>query len=337
MLAPIFASLSFLLPLQELSKASLAPEAPTLPAPFHALAASRPDGSRATLFFGDALDPAAPRPLLVYVEGSGAQSLFYRLEDGRLAVGMLGLVAGHARSEYVVAAVEKRGVRFGDMGTYGAGQGASAEYTRHATLEARAADVRLLLTSALALPGIDPGRVLLLGHSEGADVAARVAAEDERVTHVAFLSGGGAPQFFDMFVLTRAQMRESGASEEAIEEALRALEEDVRRIVAAPESDAEFFQGHAYRRWASFATQASADSLVEAQARLFVAHGTADRSVPIESFDYLVARLLCAGRGDAVIRRYPGRDHSFIPVGAEPGYEGFLEVVDEVLEWARGG
>lgn len=36
-----------------------------------------------------------------------------------------------------------------------------------------------------------------------------------------------------------------------------------------------------------------------------------------------------------MIRRNPGRDHSFIPVGAESGYESFLEVVDEMLAWAR--
>lgn len=212
MLAPFFASIALLLPYQELAREPAGPGELPLPAPFHALSAARPDGSRATCLFGDALDPGAPRPLLVYVEGSGARSLSYRLEDGRIAMGIFGLLAGYARAEYVVAAVEKRGVPFGDMGTRGGGEGASAEYTRRATLEERAADVRLLLTTALARPGIDPSQVVLLGHSEGADVVARVAAEDERVTHVAFLSGGGAPQFFDMFVLTRERMRAGGTT-----------------------------------------------------------------------------------------------------------------------------
>jgi hypothetical protein len=42
-----------------------------------------------------------------------------------------------------------------------------------------------------------------------------------------------------------------------------------------------------------------------ATAKFYVAHGTADAVVPIESFDYLVTRLLTSGREDAVIRRSP--------------------------------
>ena len=34
-------------------------------------------------------------------------------------------------------------------------------------------------------------------------------------------------------------------------------------------------------------------------------------------------------------RSVPGRDHSFMKTGAEPGYEGFLEVLDEVVSWAE--
>ena len=310
-----------------------------VPEPFQTLTPARADGSEARIFVDEtrllegASDAAAP--LLVYVEGSGAQSLFYRLDDGRIAMGIFGLIAERTRSEYVVASIDKRGVEFGDMGTRGIGEGASEEYTRHATLENRAADVRLLLSTLLEGGAIDPKRVVLLGHSEGADVVARVAAEDERVTHVAFLSGGGCAQFYDMFLTTRRVMRESGASDEEIEKRMSELEDDVRKIVAKPESDTDFFQGHAYRRWASFATQAAADSLVRTKARLFLGHGTADESVPIESFDYLVVRLLCAQHKDVTVRRFPNRDHSFIEVGSEPGYEGFLSVVDEVVEWAR--
>jgi hypothetical protein len=92
--------------------------------------------------------------------------------------------------------------------------------------------------------------------------------------------------------------------------------------------------GQAYKRWASFATTGAANSLVRTDASTFLAHGSADRSVPIESFDYLVVRLLCADKPDVTVRRFADRDHSFIPVGAEPGHEGFFEVLDQVVRWA---
>lgn len=74
---------------------------------------------------------------------------------------------------------------------------------------------------------------------------------------------------------------------------------------------------------------------MKCRAKVFAAHGSEDRAVPVESFDYLVMRLLVSGKDDVLIKRYPGRDHSFIPAGAEPGYDGFLEVVGEVLDWAE--
>ena len=118
-----------------------------------------------------------------------------------------------------------------------------------------------------------------------------------------------------MFLLTRRAMRAAGASQTEIEDRMHALEADVRRILAEPDSETQMFQGHAYKRWSSFATQAAADSLVRSKARLFLAHGSADEAVPIDSFDYLVVRLLVARPTHVTIRRYPDRDHSFIPVG----------------------
>jgi len=311
---------------------------PLLRPEFSELAAKRADGSEARIFVTEAeADGETQAPLLIYVEGSGAQSLFYKLDDGRIALGLLGLIAERVDPAYQVAAVEKRGVAFGYMGNRGASDPSLTEYNRHATLRDRAADIRLLI--AVLLDGDERAKrkVVLLGHSEGADVAARVAADDERVTHIAFLSGGGPAQFFDLFLMERNHMRAAGASDEDIEIRMDELEAEIRGILDKPDSETDFFMGHAYKRWASFATTGAADSLVRTNASIFLAHGSADSSVPIESFDYLVVRLLCAGQTDVTVRRFADRDHSFIPVGAEPSYDGFFEVLDQVIDWADEG
>ncbi len=309
-----------------------------LPPAFRQVELARADGSAATVFLGGTgIAAGEKRPLLVYVEGSGAQSLFYELEDGRLAVGMFGPVAGLAGEDYHVAAVEKRGVRFGEMGSYGAATVASEEYAAHATLANRAADVRLLVEALTADPRVDASRVVLLGHSEGADVVAAAAADNPAVTHVVFLSGGGPMQFYDFFLLRRKRMRAAGESPEAIEAAVEQLQDEVRAVLADPDSTTKLFLGHAHRRWSTFATQAPADGLVRAPARIFLAHGSEDTSVPVESFDFLVVRLLVAGHPDVTVRRYPGRDHSLNRAGEAGGPEGFLEVLEEALAWAARG
>ena len=174
----------------------------------------------------------------------------------------------------------------------------------------------------------------LLIYLEGADVAAAVTAQDDRVTHVAYLSGGGAAQFFDFFVQTRKRLAKEGASPEEVETQIAGLEEQIREILADPESETKMFAGHAYKRWSTFATVAAADNLAAGKAKLFLAHGVEDESVPIESFDQLVVDLLRKGRQNVTVRRYPGCDHSYIRVGEEPSNDPFQKVIGEVIAWA---
>ena len=304
-----------------------------LPPVFRQGAAKRADGSTQTFYIGNfngGMD--SHKPLLVFVDGSGAQSHFVRVGD-RVGASLFGLIAQHAGA-YHVAASEKRGVEFAARSTPGAGQGASAEYNRHATLQDRVADLRLLLDTLLAEPNVDTSRVLVIGHSEGADVAAVAAAEDKRITHVAFLSGGGPPQFYDFYLMRRKEMRAAGAKPEEIEAAISQLDGEIRDILDDPQSETRFWLGHAHKRWSTFATTSAAEHLAKARARLFLAHGSEDRSVPIESFDYLVFELLRAGRRDFTARRYAGCDHGFMKAGEEPGSTPFLRVLDDALAWA---
>lgn len=301
---------------------------------FKQLDVARPDGSAATIFVSDFEESFASRkPLLLYLEGSGASSQFIR--DGNMSgYGIYGLVADRASDRFHVATVEKRGVPFGSQAERpGSAIGASEEYLRHATLEERVGDVRLALTALLSQPTVDSTRVMLIGHSEGADVAAVVAGRDERVTHVACLAGGSAPQFFDSFVSRRNELRAAGATAQEIAKSLAELEQQIRTILADPDSTEKFWRGHPYKRWATFAARAAADELVETSANVFVAQGSEDRAVPIESFDYLVVRLLASGKPGVTIKRYPGRDHGFGGKDVEAG-DGLMEVIEEVIDWS---
>lgn len=305
----------------------------SLPPVFLQGAAKRGDQSDLTFFVGNfAPDESGRKPLLIYVEGSGAQSHFVRVGD-KIGYGLFGLMAKEA-TDYHVATVEKRGVEFGANSLRGGGEGASPEYTRYATLSDRVADLRLLLDTLLAEPGVDPSRVLVVGHSEGADVAAVAAAADPRITHVAFLAGGGPPQFYDFYLMRRKEMRSEGAKPEDIEAAMAQLDGEIRAILDDPQSETKFWLGHAYKRWSTFATTSAAEHLAKAKARLFLGHGSEDKSVPIESFDYLVCELLRQGRRDFTAKRYPGCDHSFMKPGEEPSNVPILGVLAEVLTWA---
>jgi len=279
------------------------------------------------------VERVARKPVLVYMEGSGAQSHFLRVGD-RMAHGLGGLVARHVAGNYHGVLIEKRGIEFGYQGSRpGSGEGAPAEYTRFATLASRVEDVRAVLDVLLTQPVVDPRRVVLVGHSEGADVAAAVAAEDKRITHVAFLGAGGACQFFDLLTLRRKEMA-AGASAAEIEAAVQQLEKDFAAVLVDPDSTSKFFYGHAYRRWSTFGLQPPVENLLASRAKLFLAHGSRDRSVPVEAFDYLVVELMRHGRKDVTVRRVPDGDHGFATPDQPDPAEAFMGIIDEVVAWA---
>ncbi len=307
---------------------------PKLPKGFRQFSIPRTDGSTQTAFIADKPGCLERRlPLLIFVDGSGAHSQFFYKGNQR-GYGVYGALAQRAADRFHVATPEKRGVEFGEMGNPGAATDASPEYANHATWENRVAEIRLLIDALIKQPNVDPSRVVVLGHSEGADVAAAVAAADPRVTHCVFLAGGGPTQLFDLMCLRRKEMRKSGASPEEIESSVKELEADYRKIFADPDNEKELFMGHAYKRWASFCAHPPVDSLLKTNAKLFLAQGSEDVSVPVESFDLLVCDLIRNGKKNVEVRRYPGRDHSLSPANTPKNSPPLQDVFDDILAWA---
>jgi dipeptidyl aminopeptidase/acylaminoacyl peptidase len=308
-----------------------------LPPHFRAMALPRADGSTLSAYLVSPRGQSEPKrkPLFVFLQGSGAQSLFMRTPQG-LGYGLGGAIAEQVSAQFHPILIEKRGIDFGfSVDTPGSGEGAPREYTRHATLADRVADVRRVLDAMLRQRWVDPTQVVLAGHSEGADVAAAVAAEDPRVTHVAYLGAGGACQFFDLLTLARRQMKAQGASSKEIHAAVEALQRDMRDVLAHPQADDKLFQGHAYRRWSTFGMKPPVENLLKTRARLFLAHGSEDQAVPVEAFDYLVVELLRHRKPDVTIRRVPGGDHGFATPEQPDHLAALLGMIDEVCAWAQ--
>lgn len=291
-------------------------------------------------YLSDAPD-AEPRPLVVSVQGSGCGSVFGLTDSGRVYGGLQNVVLGDFGDRVRVLVVEKPGVAFGDQPDRpGIGEGCPEVFLREHTVERWTEALRASIAHAVEQPGVDPGRVLILGHSEGADMAAHVAAADpELVSHIALLAGAGVSQLFDMMLLA-GQPRADGEPEADRNARVLEVLETWQRIAADPDSTTMMAWGHPYRRWSSFMANSSAASLerIATTTPMFLAQGTADRSSPIESFDAAVARVLVAG-GDPVIRRVSGVDHGFAPVdagasaGQGHGIDGLKAIMAEAVEW----
>lgn len=313
-----------------------AEDSKTLGIPFQRFTVTDSFGRKVTFYLSSAPreNPTAKLPIVHYIQGSGCQSLFQRRGD-RIGGGYQNVVLQESKKRSRVLVVEKPGVQFLDVAQRpGSALGASAEFLNEHTLPRWAEANLAALRAAWQLPDIDSKQSLVIGHSEGGIVAATMAALEPRITHVASLSGGGPTQLFDL-----VELRSRPQSNDKPGDALRrreAVYAEHAKILANPQSVADFWMGHPYRRWSTFLTHSVIDELLRAKAAIYLAQGTADAAVSVTAFDVLVAELKARGRL-ITADRIEGADHGFrtpeMPAGSPAGMQG---VIGRVLEWFHG-
>ena len=290
---------------------------------------------RIVFYVSEEPDDAGSLPLVVYVHGSGAQSHFVEV-DGRVQgrnghSSLADVVRGRAR----LLIVEKPGVKFLDApADPGGATHASPLFRVEHTLDRWTEAVRAASAAGRKLPGIRAGAVLVVGHSEGGIIAAKLAAECDWITHVAVLAGGGPTQLFDLILLARAGTFFRHISDSADARVDYVLEE-WKKILAHPDDADRLFFGHPYRRWSSFLRTSTLEQLLQTRARIYVAQGTEDQAVAWESFEVLRAELQARAR-DATFDTVAGADHSLAIATAGGRSDGWRDVLQRVVVWFLG-
>lgn len=270
-------------------------------------------------------------PIVVFIQGSGGGSLFGELPDGRRYGGIQNILLTLAEGRFRVLVVEKPGVAFLSQATPpGSAEGCTDEFKREHTPQRWTAAIVAATRAGRALPGIDTSTLLIAGHSEGGDMAAHVGAALPEATHVAILSAGGPTQLFDMAQLARREQTPSESARER-EARVESAYEAWARIMQDPDSIEKSEWGHPNRRWSTFMKASPVQSALSCNARMFLAYGTLDTSVPVESCDVLRAQLTAAGK-DVTTDRRIGEEHGFSKEGQDP-QAGFTIVFNKMIEW----
>jgi pimeloyl-ACP methyl ester carboxylesterase len=273
----------------------------------------------------------APLPLVVYIQGSSCRSLFGRHPDS----GKVITVSGHSVLPQILAkranllVVEKPTVEFLDPGP---GQAPPPEaYAREHTLERWSEAVAAAIRAACESPAVNARAVLVVGHSEGGQVASKVAHDlPGTVSHVAIAAGGGPTFLFDILSLARTGAYFGEVSDKP-EERVQYVLDEWRKIEADPTSTEKQFFGHSYRYWSSFLASSPMQWLADVNARIYIAQGTADQAVDPASADVLYAHLLTRGR-QPVYDRVEDADHSF--AFSDKGRpHGWPELYGRIVEW----
>lgn len=269
-------------------------------------------------------------PLVLFIQGSGCTPVIYESSPGKPAASVFSLVPLGRTGAYAAMAVDKPFAPSLPPAEPGSATGCPAAFNAHFSMDTWLDALKTALGHALALPHIDRSRVLVIGVSEGATMAAALARDVPAITHVALLGATGSSQYYDFVVNAYAQ---GGDDAERLRR-LREIDATVAAIEVDPLSGQKFAWGHSYKRWSSFFRESSLDNLAHSRARVYLLSGMRDTNVPVLSTEAMHAQLKMLGR-DVTMRRIPDAGHDLLPPGA--GYGALESEYAKIMGWFEMG
>ena len=142
-----------------------------------------------------------------------------------------------------------------------------------------------------------PKTVVLVGVSEGAIPAVKIATRTSAVTHLAIIGSGGYSMRQSLTTL-----RQKGSIGFDIALGWQDISSD-------PSSIDKSWYGNRYRWWSDVMDIAPLDDYLKLDIPILVGIGEQDQSVPVESVHFLEAQFRNAGKRNLAVRVYPDADH----------------------------
>ena len=176
----------------------------------------------------------------------------------------------------------------------------------------------------------NPNKVVIIGHSEGADVVAKLGHTNKKITHIGFWAGGANTQYYDFALFIQKDVQSGKITQKEAVDSLEGLFNDIKNIESDPDNTEKQWLENSYHRWSHF-SEPAIDNLLKINKPLFVAVAGKDESVPIESSLLIPIEFIRHKKTNLTFKIYPDYDHSFaIPLQDEDN-----EDEDWIWEWMK--
>lgn len=180
-------------------------------------------------------------------------------------------------------------------------------------------------------------KVVVLGHSEGSDVVAKLGTLNKKITHIGFWSGSGNTQYNDFALFIRQEVSKGIIDETSALKKLDSLYTQIEDIENNRTSINKFWLNNTYKRWHEF-SEPPVENLLKIDVPIFVAIGTKDQAVPIESSLIIKTEFLRHHKNNLTFNIYPNLDHGFETVPDKQNEEPkdmWMEIFAEFIEWTN--
>lgn len=256
--------------------------------------------------------------LLVLLNGSGCNVMKPFFERMVKRVG-----AAAPDNSFDIVLLEKNGVSTSVVPAhYGSGERCTAEFHESNQLVVRVKAQRALIQQLMNERAYE--RVVVAGFSDGAIVAAALAAEEPTVTHLVMVGSGGM-KLADELLITQSRGAFPGFE-------AKDLEEGYREVRKYPADTSKFFLGQTYRYMSDMLWVDPLGYLLKLDIPILIGIGSDDKAVPVESAYYLGEAFAKARKSNLSLHVYGGADH-----GLRVGDRSYMvEFLGEMVRWMEG-
>jgi esterase/lipase len=182
-----------------------------------------------------------------------------------------------------------------------------------------------------------PEKIVILGHSEGSDVVAKLGHTNKKVTHIGYWAGGANTQYYEYaLMIQKSVLKGEMTQEEGLKE-IDSLFSEIKNIQNEPKNTSKEWWGNTYRRWSQF-TEPPIDNLLKIEKPIYIAVGAKDKSVPFESSLLIPIEFIRHNKNNLTFKMFPNYNHSF---AIEPKTENekivreFMNVFEDFMRWVE--
>ncbi len=276
------------------------------------------------------------RPLLVYLDGSGNYPLFYRKSNGNYNTSVAFDIVKYAK-DHTIVLISKPGIPFSDSLRYDRGKAyypTNEVYDRSYSLQWRAEAASKAINYVMKQMPVDPKYIVVMGYSEGSQVAPSVAVLNSKVTHVVCFVGNGLNQLYDFMINARLDADRNIITAEQAQRTVDSLYAEYAKIYADPLATDRKWFGATYLKWSSFSRTTPLENMLKLKIPILYIAGGKDNNQTIIDMDYVKLEFLRQGKTNLTYKVYPNSNHGFQETVIKDGKETRIDRSDEVNQFA---
>lgn len=282
------------------------------------------------------------KPLLLFLGGSGLEPTFkYNRSDKQVYYTGFYRFSQY-KDQYHIVFINKAGIPLYDsvnnnQETYKV----SSFAEENNTADWRAQSASKAIDYLLKVLPVDTSQVIVVGHSQGGQVAPKVAAMNRKVKKVVIMSANALDHIYDRILLARQQALNNQMSYEEAQYVVDSLLNIQKAIYRSPAATNETFWGDPYNKWYSYSNETPLENMLKLNIPILLIAGGRDvEGSYIANTDYAALEFIRKGKTNLTYKVYPNYDHIYSETARKYGEEiglGFKAnaVVDDIFKWLQ--